>query len=1155
MKKVNYHFKAITEHPTCEHCGARKPPNEKSGSCCNNGTVKIELPPPNPLLKALHTGKHPKSKHFKKNIRQYNNSLAMASMGGLGDKLIPKEKGFQPTVKFQGRIYHALGDLIKGEEEQARYAQLFTFDGTMEEEAEARMKTQGENSNLFKALMIELQEMLKKVNPYVKDIKTICDIPDDQIKDVKLVLRQDKAKRGHKGQFNLPSTNEVAIISLNDALDFFDVKVFLKDGGVKFISEKSPHADPLHFVLLFPEGSHGWTEGLLQTNGQKLTLQLFYKYLLQCRDEDENHFNTILRSGRLMQEYACSAFYKIERDRLNYVEKDAFQKNRVKVASRQNIIDAMKANEDTGVIDNGIGKHIVLPASHVGSPRWYQKRFNDAMCVVREYGKPDYFITFTAFGKWEENIRALHDFGTTEDTVDRPDVTNRHFKQKLDKLHDDIWKENCFGRATAMCYTIEWQKRGLPHCHMMVWVRPEDKPKTAADYDGITVAEIPNPEKFPVLHELVTKLQIHGPCQPFVNKGPACLDEKGKCTKEYPKPLRKESYHAEESYPVYRRRHTKDGGFTAKVQCKYLKTIFGFANTEVTVDNSVVVPYNPMLLYRYRSHINVEIVASISGLKYLFKYIHKGSDRVVIEAKTGQKVKNEVDNYINGRYLSGTEADWNIRGFGISHIYPPVETLTYHLPGEQQVIFDLKSDLEKKVEKSAKTMLTEFFRLNATDEYANQFLYTEILKYYRWDDSSKKFVKRKNRLSRDPDSTVMSDMIGRLAFVPLNNFTKERFYLRMLLHNVRGPTCFDDLKMVDGILCETFHEACVKRGLVEGDKHIEDSLEEAFKIRFGSTFRHFFVTIIVYGNAENPKKLYEDFKEKLCEDLTKKKYGLEEPTDFIINECLLELQAMFADQGKDMVKDFKLPQPKAMKETDKIPKEILEETNYDQEKLKDDARKSYIFMNDDQKAVFDAVIDSVNRQVGRLFAIDAPGGTGKTFVLHALLAKVRSEGKIALAMATTGIASTLLPNGRTIHTKLKLPIKLHDKSEIPYQDNSTFCQLMQRTKLMIIDEVTMGNKNWFHCVDRTLRKIRNCDEPFGGITVVFSGDFRQCLPIVHKGGKADILDACLKNSYLWLKTTVFNLKTNMRLKQGTNPKIVSFARYDYIYLYLVNVIS
>ena len=84
-------------------------------------------------------------------------------------------------------------------------------------------------------------------------------------------------------------------------------------------------------------------------------------------------------------------------------------------------------------------------------------RFQDAMAIVRELGKPDLFITFTAHGKWDHNIRSLHE---GEDTEDRPDVTNRIFKQKLERLRKDIMDENFFGRAKALVYTIEFQKRG-----------------------------------------------------------------------------------------------------------------------------------------------------------------------------------------------------------------------------------------------------------------------------------------------------------------------------------------------------------------------------------------------------------------------------------------------------------------------------------------------------------------------------------------------------------------------------------------------------------------------------------------------------------------------------------------------------------------------
>ena len=74
--------------------------------------------------------------------------------------------------------------------------------------------------------------------------------------------------------------------------------------------------------------------------------------------------------------------------------------------------------------------------------------------------------------------------------------------------------------------------------------------------------------------------------------------------------------------------------------------------------------------------------------------------------------------------------------------------------------------------------------------------------------------------------------------------------------------------------------------------------------------------------------------------------------------------------------------------------------------------------------------------------------------MTSLLAQIRGENKIALAMATSGIAATILPNGRTIHSKLKVPLKLHNKSELPYdQYGKGFTQLINETELMIVDEV------------------------------------------------------------------------------------------------------
>ena len=471
-----------------------------------------------------------------------------------------------------------------------------------------------------------------------------------------------------------------------------------------------------------------------------------------------------------------------------------------------------------------------------------------------------------------------------------------------------------------------------------------------------------------------------------------------------------------------------------------------------------------------------------------------GNDRVMVETKDGRMAKDEIKSYVNGRYISGSESDWKIRQYPISYMYPSVQMLQFHLPEEQQIIFKEGDDLQQKARRAERTMLTEFFRLNRTDERANDLLYTDILKHYTWNDSSRCFKERERRENRDMNSTGKSDTIGRMASIPLNAYTSEKFYLRMLLHNVPGPTSFDDLRTVEGVTYETFKEACVKRGLVEDDKEIEKALDEAYSIKFGDQFRHFFATLMMYGSPTSPEELYKAYEVRLCEDLTHEE-GLSpgKPNDFVKNQCLLKLQAIFHDNNKDMVKDFGLPEPQELTKPDELPKVISDELSYDILELAKQAALNVKKLNQEQRAVFDGVMESVNSESGKMFAIDAPGGSGKTFILDCLLSQARSLGKIALAMATTGIASTLLANGRTVHTKLKVPLKPDENTELPFREKSPFCELIRDTDLIIIDEVTMGNRRMFECIDRSFRKIRKSNKPFGGICVVFSGDWRQVL--------------------------------------------------------------
>ena len=111
-----------------------------------------------------------------------------------------------------------------------------------------------------------------------------------------------------------------------------------------------------------------------------------------------------------------------------------------------------------------IGKRIVLPSTYPGSPRAMTQNYLDAMALVRRYGKPDYFITMTANPAWPEITRHLREWETA---ADRPDLVARVFKLKLDELLRDLTERGVLGQAVAYTWVIEFQKRGLPHAHIL----------------------------------------------------------------------------------------------------------------------------------------------------------------------------------------------------------------------------------------------------------------------------------------------------------------------------------------------------------------------------------------------------------------------------------------------------------------------------------------------------------------------------------------------------------------------------------------------------------------------------------------------------------------------------------------------------------------
>ncbi|KAK1360977.1 hypothetical protein POM88_045451 [Heracleum sosnowskyi] len=134
-----------------------------------------------------------------------------------------------------------------------------------------------------------------------------------------------------------------------------------------------------------------------------------------------------------------------------------------------NCRDVVAEHKKRGLQHINVGKRVILPSSFTGGYRYMQQNFQDSLAVCKQYGHPDLFITFTCNPKWDEIQDAVQSSGSHDASV-RPDLVARVFKMKLDAMMNDLTKKHVLGRVLAVVYTVEFQKRGLPHAHIVLWL-------------------------------------------------------------------------------------------------------------------------------------------------------------------------------------------------------------------------------------------------------------------------------------------------------------------------------------------------------------------------------------------------------------------------------------------------------------------------------------------------------------------------------------------------------------------------------------------------------------------------------------------------------------------------------------------------------------
>jgi hypothetical protein len=551
-----------THGKVCYHCDAWLFEGETENLCCRKGKVDLpRFPEAPPRLRQLLMEDTVDGRVFRKHTRLMNQALSLASLT-VKHARPAWAGGYNPNVVISGRSYFNIGSLqpapgVEPRNAQVRIVSRLTFtlksgwqvwvhDPGLEDEAfNVRaghlhqfmpISTSQQDKARLLRILRELQTELARVNPYVRLFKHLAEVQHD-VSPLQLSLTEKDLPENSTRRYTAHHSPEVAVL-VEDEPGKRDIVIRMRGGGIQRITDIHRAADPLFFILMHPHGNPGYRLGLTRTlasgGTQRMSATKFYCFHLHQRTEEgEAH----LRLGRVFQEWCCLMYAKVENQVLEYQ-----RHNQAKLRSDlyNNVMDSVN-RDDSG----NVGKRVVLSNSVVGSPRYMAARFQDSMAVVRRFGKPDLFITMTCNPTWPEITAALL---TGQTAHDRPDLVARVFKLKLKVFLNELLKAGVFGKTVAHFQVIEFQKRGLPHAHILIILEKDDKLRTPADVDNCIVAELPpSPDIFADpeqraqatrLMEIVTTNMVHGPCGEEKPDAPCMFNNRGECgdicQKNYP---------------------------------------------------------------------------------------------------------------------------------------------------------------------------------------------------------------------------------------------------------------------------------------------------------------------------------------------------------------------------------------------------------------------------------------------------------------------------------------------------------------------------------------------------------------------------------------------------------------------------------------------
>ncbi|KAL3115858.1 hypothetical protein niasHT_007158 [Heterodera trifolii] len=640
----------------------------------------------------------------------------------------------------------------------------------------------------------------------------------------------------------------------------------------------------------------------------------FYKYRMAIRGDDKNSFHWLWFARRLAEYFTITVLNRIERNDLDHLKEIQRKKNYRKILAREYIAAMEKGLEKWGR-NAKLGSVFLMPQTFAGSRQYYQSKYADLMTMVRHLGAPTWFVTFTGNPKWPEITEALRG---RQNYVHRPDIVCRIFMDKAAEFIKDVTERCVLGPVAGWCYSVEHQKRGMPHIHLLLILEKGGRLTTPEQVDEYVSARIP---KLPPLIDhspeanqqrrlwhYVTTMMLH-------DCNAACL-EGSRCRKHFPKPYSDRTELSEVRYTNYVRLSPGDDFDTAqgrgdenqpmgeehipaadperdwaevryqRVPCPgrvperqhaecgqthYKKRKGG--RSALLLDDSRVIPYNPYLLLKYGCHVNIEYVFGQKACKYIFKYLLKGFEKAYVQVaqrrggaskRSGDDAEqvfdyDEIAATFKVRYMTAMEAFLRLNSYKIVGTSHQIYTLSVHDEEGQTIVIEEGHEEEGRWKVKDNTRLTAFFKLCGDDSDASQLTYDRVPYYYSWNYKARSWKKRGRPLTENPDKAKMFVRVFTVS--PRKH---ELFAIRMLLLHRPGPKNFEDLRTVDGVVFPTFAGAAQHLGLQVCDQLFVRSMQEACSEMSNlKRLQHFFAMLIAHAHPSEPQKLFDQFLDEM----------------------------------------------------------------------------------------------------------------------------------------------------------------------------------------------------------------------------------------------------------------------------------------------------